>query len=256
MLILKKLSYLICGYRNGTVVFVTWFGIVRPSGLPPVPVMAKHRMNMKLPFRLLLTAAFAASLVLLITWKPSKPVATSDSAAAAAPPGILPAADSSHPSISQPPAAPSTLPPVGSPALTQVPRTIQELNQLADSPLPLPDRIAILTKVMKEAPPEQAKAAAVRSVFVVKNTDYNTYLEPLLLSGEVKPEALEVLSLNLYDRPLEVQLPLLAAIRSRTGHPLREMATDALKFHLKDGANANGEALAQVVKDYLRQPNP
>ena len=78
-----------------------------------------------------------------------------------------------------------------------MPQNTRELNQLADGPLPLSSKMEVLAKLMMTGPPEQAKAAAVRSVFIVKNADYTSHLQPLLVAGDVKREALEVLSLNL-----------------------------------------------------------
>ena len=137
-----------------------------------------------------------------------------------------------------------------------MPQNTRELNQLADGPLPLSSKMEVLAKLMMTGPPEQAKAAAVRSVFIVKNADYTSHLQPLLVAGDVKREALEVLSLNLYDRPLEIQLPTLAAMRGRTGHPLEPMAADALVFHLKKKGNTTGGTLDQNIKDYLTPPSP
>ena len=62
---------------------------------------------------------------------------------------------------------------------------------------------------------------------------------------------MEVLSLNLYDRPLDVLLPIWAAIRERPGHPLHSAAADGLEFHLKEKVAASGPQLAQVIEEYL-----
>jgi hypothetical protein len=130
-------------------------------------------------------------------------------------------------------------------------RTPSEFNAFADSPKPLAEKMAVFSRRMREAPPQQAKAAAVRAVFLVKNADFTSQLQPLVVAGDVKPEALEVLSLNLYDRPLDLLLPVWAVIRDRPGHPLHEAAADGLEFHLKDKAAASGPQLAQVIKEYL-----
>lgn len=220
------------------------------------------RINMKQSVHVLFATAAIAFLVLLCVREQPRPVAPAPESGLVSALPIPPAA-AAGPPVNQslaPNPAPAeakaiATPPPG-PELPPIPRTTKELNQLADSALPLSTRMAVLAKLMMEAPPEQAKAAAIRSVFIVRNVDYTSQLQPLLVAGEVKPEALEVLSLNLYDRPLEMQLPALAAIRDRAGHPLREMATDALVFHLKDKGNASGEALARGVKDYLSPPPP
>lgn len=137
-----------------------------------------------------------------------------------------------------------------------LPRTIPELNAFTDGPQSLEEKMSVFTRMMREAPPGQAKAAAVRAVFVVKNADFVTRLQPLILAGDLKPEAMEVLGLNLYDRPLDVLLPVWAAIRTRPEHPLYNAAVDGLEFHLKEKAAASGPQLAQVIKEYLNPPRP
>jgi hypothetical protein len=132
-----------------------------------------------------------------------------------------------------------------------MPRTTSELNAFADSPRPVADKMSVFARMMREAPPEQAKAAAVRAIFIVKNSDFTAQLQPLIVAGDVKPEALEVLGLNLYDRPLDLLLPAWALIRDRPGHPLHDAAADGLEFHLRDKAAASGTQLTQVIKEYL-----
>lgn len=219
---------------------------------------------MKIPTRLLIVTSSAALLVLLYQRQQSDPVFASTSPASAVSPAVASATTGSASNQSPVPApnAREALPAnqaaaVPAPtALPAVPDNIKDLNQMADGPFPLPARMAVLSKLMMDAPPDLAKAAAVRSVFVVRNADYASQLQPLLVAGEMKREALDVLSLNLYDRPLEIQLPALAAIRDRAGHPLHAMASDALVFHLKDKGHASGETLAQNVRAYLTPPAP
>ncbi|HEX2746401.1 MAG TPA: hypothetical protein VHM91_00270, partial [Verrucomicrobiales bacterium] len=145
-------------------------------------------------------------------------------------------------------------PPPAPPAGIVIPRTNSELNTFADSPRPLGEKISVLYKMMRDGPPEQAKAAAIRAIFIVKNADFVSQLRPLIVAGEVKPEALEVLSLNLYDRPLDLLLPTWALIRDRPGHPLHEAAADGLAFHLKEKAGLGSSQLAQVIQEYLKVP--
>lgn len=219
---------------------------------------------MQTPLRLLLVAACAAILIWVYTkarpapvasipYVAAKAVSSTTSTVSIAPSDQSPALQRTPPS-SQPAhsgalsATATNLPPA--------PKNNKELNELADGPLPLSTKMAVLGDLMRKAPPEQAKAAAVRSVFIVRNADYVTQLQPLLVSGEIKREALEVLSLNLYDRPLEIQLPALAAMRNRVGHPLEQVVADALVFHLKDKGTATGDSLAQNIKDYLTPPSP
>ena len=149
------------------------------------------------------------------------------------------------------PAAPASSLPSAPPAGIVIPRTNSELNAFADSPRPLGEKISVLYKMMQESPPEQAKAAAIRAIFVVKNADFVSQLRPLIVAGNVKPEALEVLSLNLYDRPLDLLLPAWALIRDRPNHPLHEAAVDGLAFHLKEKAGLGSSQLAQVIQEYL-----
>ncbi len=130
------------------------------------------------------------------------------------------------------------------------PRTIKDLNTFADSPKPLADKMVVLTRMMREDTPDRAKAAAVRAVYLVKNGDFKEHLLPLILAGDLKQEAMDVLGLNLYDRPLDVLLPSWALIRDRPGHPLQAAAADGLEFHLKE--KAAGGDLTQVIRDYLK----
>ena len=109
----------------------------------------------------------------------------------------------------------------------------------------------VFTEMMQNGTPDQAKTAAVRAIFVVKNKDYATQLQPIVLQGKVKPEALEVLALNLYERPLDVLLPAWAQILEQPNHPLAAAAADGLEFHLKEKATARGPALAQAIKECL-----
>ena len=130
-------------------------------------------------------------------------------------------------------------------------RTPQELNQLADGSKPLEEKIGALVGVMTSGEPELARAAAVRAVFVVKNKDFRALLEPVILGNRIRPEAMEVLSLNMYDRPLDVRLPLWARIAETSGHPLESAAIDGLEFHLREKSSSRGPALAQAIKECL-----
>lgn len=132
------------------------------------------------------------------------------------------------------------------------PATRAELNQLADGPLDLRGKMKVLGSMMREASGAEAAAAAQRAIFVVKNADYREHLQPLLLEGNVKPEALEVLGLNAYDRPLDILLPLWAEIRQRSGHPLQAAAADGLEFHLGEMAGKEADGLAEAIRGKLQ----
>ena len=132
------------------------------------------------------------------------------------------------------------------------PATRAELNQLADGPLDLRGKMKVLGSMMREATGAEAAAAAQRAIFVVKNADYREHLQPLLLEGNLKPEALEVLGLNAYDRPLDILLPLWAEIRQRPGHPLQAAAADGLEFHLGEMAGKEGDGLAEAIRGKLQ----
>jgi hypothetical protein len=144
-------------------------------------------------------------------------------------------------------------PPVAtdSPITSPLPHTTAELNALADGPLPVPDKMRLLAALMRSGTPEQAKAAAMRAVFIVKNADFVAQLQPLVVQGGLKPEAMDVLALNLYDRPLNLLLPVWGQILENPGHPLASAAADGLEFHLKEKASARGAVLAQAIKDCL-----
>ena len=132
------------------------------------------------------------------------------------------------------------------------PATRAELNQLADGPLDLRGKMKVLGAMMREASGADAAAAAQRAIFIVKNADYREHLQPLLLEGNVKPEALEVLGLNAYDRPLDILLPLWAEIRQRGGHPLQAAAADGLEFHLGEMSTKEGDGLAEAIRGKLQ----
>ena len=125
---------------------------------------------------------------------------------------------------------------------------------MADGPLPLPDKIQRLAAMMRDGSPADARAAAVRAVFIVKNPDFTAHLQPLLLDSAIRREAMDVLALNAYDRPLEVLLPLWAAIAERPEHPLHDAARDGLAFHLGPAAEATGPALADAIRRRLGPP--
>jgi hypothetical protein len=110
----------------------------------------------------------------------------------------------------------------------------------------------VLGAMMREASGADAAAAAQRAIFIVKNADYREHLQPLLLEGNVKPEALEVLGLNAYDRPLDILLPLWAEIRQRGGHPLQAAAADGLEFHLGEMSTKEGDGLAEAIRGKLQ----
>lgn len=131
------------------------------------------------------------------------------------------------------------------------PATRAELNQLADGPLDLRGKMKVLGSMMREASGAEAAAAAQRAIFIVKNADYREHLQPLVLEGNLKPEALEVLGLNVYDRPLDILLPLWAEIRQRSEHPLRAAAADGLEFHLGEMAGREGDGLAEAIRGKL-----
>ncbi|HWB03397.1 MAG TPA: hypothetical protein VG796_10255 [Verrucomicrobiales bacterium] len=198
---------------------------------------------MKSVHRLLFPVCAIALIWILLKDRPGQdgqPVTThSESRTAAAVPAVS--------ETTQPPPvpAPATVPNL------PLPRTTSELNAFTDGPQSLEEKMSVFTRMMREAPPEQAKAAAVRAVFVVKNADFAARLQPLILAADLKPEAMEVLGLNLYDRPLDVLLPVWAAIRTRPEHPLYHAAVDGLEFHLKEKATASGPQLARVIKEYL-----
>jgi hypothetical protein len=145
------------------------------------------------------------------------------------------------------PSAAGTVPATGHP----LPKTMAELNAFSDGPLPLPDKIQTLTVLMRTGTAEQARAAAIRAIFIVRNADFTTHLQPLVVQGGLKPEAMEVLALNLYDRPLDVLLPAWAQIVEQPNHPMASAATDGLEFHLKEKASARGPALALAIKECL-----
>ena len=131
------------------------------------------------------------------------------------------------------------------------PKNVRELNQLADGPLPLHEKVRMLTGLMSSGPPDIARAAAVRAVFVVKNADYTAILGPVLQENRIRPEAMEVLALNLYDRPLDVRLSLWARLAELPQHPLAQEAVDGLEFHLREKSSLRGPSLAQAIKECL-----
>lgn len=187
--------------------------------------------------------------VLLILWKQKEQVTSSQSpqspVAATTP---VEQTTSANPTTSPQTAPTSTS---ASAASIQTPKTTTELNALADGPLPLANKMDILGKLMRQGTPAEAKAAAVRSVFIVKNGQYKESLLPLLLDSSLKPEAMIVLGMNLHERPLEVLLPSWIALRDQPNHPLHEEAMDAVRFHLKEKADLTGPALAEALKEYL-----
>ena len=187
--------------------------------------------------------------VLLILWKQKEQVTSSQSPQSPAA-ATIPAEQttSANPTTSPQTAPPSTSNSAGS---IQMPKTAAELNALADGPLPLANKMDILSRLMHHGTPAEAKAAAVRSVFIVKNGQYKETLLPLLLDSSLKPEAMIVLGMNLHERPLEVMLPSWIALRDQPNHPLHEEAADAVRFHLKEKADLTGPALADAVKEYL-----
>lgn len=132
-----------------------------------------------------------------------------------------------------------------------IPRNTGELNTFADGPLPLPDKMRVFAELMQNGTPEQAQASAMRAIFVVKNQDFAAHLQPLIVQGKVKPEAMDVMALNLYDRPLHLLLPAWAQILEQPHHPLAAAAADGLEFHLKEKAAARGPALAQAIRECL-----
>ena len=67
-----------------------------------------------------------------------------------------------------------------------------------------------------------------------------------------KLTTMQVLGLNLHDRPVEQTLPLFASIVNTPGHPLRAEAVDTLRFHLHEKADATGAALAQNIEAWLQ----
>lgn len=187
--------------------------------------------------------------LLLILWKQKEQATTGE------PPqtpvgATIPAEQttSAQPATSLPTAPTSTN---TSAASIQLPKTAAELNALADGPLPLVSKMEVLSRLMHQGAPAEAKAAAVRSVFIVKNAQYKEALLPLLLDSTLKPEAMIVLGMNLHERPLEVLLPSWIALRDQPNHPLHEEAMDAVRFHLKDKADLTGSALADAVKECL-----
>lgn len=138
--------------------------------------------------------------------------------------------------------------------LTTVPKTVAELNEFADGDLPLPEKMEVLGKLMKEASPAIAREAAVRSLFIVRNPDYVSQLRPLILANSIKPEAMDVLGLNLYDRPMDMMLNTWALIREQPEHPLFAAASDGLTFHLGDKAGAPASQMTQVIHDHMHRP--
>jgi hypothetical protein len=187
--------------------------------------------------------------LLLILWK-QKEQAPSDGPQPAAQPVAIPAEQttSANPSPAIPTAPNSTN---ASTTSLPVPKTAAELNALADGPLPLASKIEVLSKLMHHGTPAEAKAVAVRSVFIVKNGQYKETLLPLLLDSSLKPEAMIVLGMNLHERPLEVMIPSWIALRDQPNHPLHEEASDAVRFHLKEKADLTGPALAEAAREYL-----
>jgi hypothetical protein len=138
-----------------------------------------------------------------------------------------------------------------SPALVNLPTSTKELNALADGTLPLTQKMELLGRMMRGSNQEQAKAAAMRSVFIVKNAAYRECLQPLLLDATLNAAALTVLALNLHERPLDVMLPCWIAIRDQPGHPLHDEASDVLEFYLKNDAAKSGAELAHALQRYL-----
>ncbi len=206
-------------------------------------------------------ALLSVSTLLVIGFWPRPPAAQSP--ALTTPSGLkalnthLPTSVAS-PALSTPSASllPATAQSPNQPPPSPLPATTQALNELADSAEPLDRKMEALTTVMTSGSSDMARAAAVRSLYLVRNSDFTARLQPLILAGKIKPEAMEVLSLNLYDRPLDQFLPTLAMILDRPAHPLREMAADGLAFHLKNKAAATGPALALAVQQYLTTPTP
>ena len=187
--------------------------------------------------------------LLLILWKQKEPATTSASqqtpVAAAIPTEPNTSANPSTPLPTVPTSASSST------ASIPLPKTAAELNALADGPLPLSNKMEVLSRLMRQGTPADAKAAAVRSVFIVKNGQYKETLLPLLLDSSLKPEAMIVLGMNLHERPLEVMIPSWIALRDQPNHPLHEEAMDAVRFHLKEKADLTGPALAEALKEYL-----
>jgi hypothetical protein len=134
----------------------------------------------------------------------------------------------------------------------KLPATRSELNQLADGPMDLAGKMKVLGVMMRESAGPDAAAAAQRAIYIVKHRDYREHLQPLLISGDIKPEALEVLSLNAYDRPLDILLPLWSEIRQRSGHPLQAAAADGLEFHLGEASAMEGDGLAEAIRGKLQ----
>ena len=228
--------------------------VARRSGL----VVPSSRMTSSRFFVLLIggAAALTAAYLILRRSDPITSPATTLPDAAQAPVAtapVNPATSTATTSVATTPAAP--VPATASPA-SPLPRTVAELNATADGPLPLADKMQLLAAMMRDGSSADARAAAVRAVFIVRNPDFAVHLQPLVLEAAVRREAMDVLALNVYDRPLEVLLPLWAAIAERPAHPLHDAARDGLAFHLGSAADASGPALADAIRRRLDPARP
>jgi len=104
---------------------------------------------------------------------------------------------------------------------------------------------------MRRPDSKMAAAAAARAVAIVGNSQHASHLRALLTDAGIRPEAMEVLTLNLYSRPMDVMLPAWAAIVESPGHPKAVEAAETLEFYLKEKSAGRGEALQKAVRQYL-----
>ena len=115
--------------------------------------------------------------------------------------------------------------------------------------------MAVLSALMKTPSPLTAPAA-VRSVFIVKDSSYEALLKPLICDGSMPRKALDVLMLNLHDRDPAVRLKTLAAVARVENHPFAGEARDALAFYLGGSLPEAAGAIDSAVDDWLAGKTP
>ena len=86
---------------------------------------------------------------------------------------------------------------------------------------------------------------------ITPSAQFQKSLVPVIMDAGCPPELLDVLLLNLYERPLDQRLAAWAGIVRSPSHPAKEMALEGLRFHLGDAANATDSELDKAISKHL-----
>jgi hypothetical protein len=180
---------------------------------------------------------------------PSKPIAVVK-------PGMVSVVPSNRPpaQAGQTEPAPDT---PGKPAVPETPGTVDWDQKVAELMTSGVDDLQASLKIIElmSQLPETNKVQAAEFLTGLMPDEGYAAVVPLLTNIQTSGEVMDVLMVDLLDRPNTIQLPLLLNLARNPIHPKREEAKEYLELYLDEDHGNNWAAWEQAMKKFL-QENP